>query len=142
MSRFVVDASVVIQLLITDQNSNEVEALFDRVSYGDKLIVPEFGLMECTNVLWKHVRFQGLSQADAEGLVQDLIALDVTITPTIGLMPRALEIGLKYQLAVYDSVYIALASKLQHPLITIDQRQAKAAQAEGVTLKPITDFSS
>lgn len=44
--------------------------------------------------------------------------------------------------AIYDSIYIALAEKLNYPLITVDQRQAKASQSEGVTLKDIADFTS
>jgi predicted nucleic acid-binding protein len=56
------------------------------------------------------------------------------------LLPRALEIGLNNQLAVYDSVHIALAEKLGLPLITVDAKQATAATASGVVLKPITDF--
>jgi len=48
---------------------------------------------------------------------------------------------LKHQLAIYDSIYIALAEKLNYPLITVDQKQAKASQAEGVTLKNIADFT-
>ena len=58
----------------------------------------------------------------------------------MGTVYRALEIGLKHELAVYDSVYIALAEQLGHPLITDDSRQATAASAEGITLKAITDF--
>lgn len=142
MTHYVIDASVVVQLLITDTYSAETENLFDSVEDGNKLVVPEFGLLECTNVLWKHVRFHNLPQADAERLVKDLIQLDIVVTPATGLMPRALEIGLKHQLAIYDSIYIALAEKLNYPLITVDQRQAKASQAEGITLKDITDFTA
>lgn len=141
MTHYVVDASVVVQLLITDTNSSETEVLFDSVDDGNKLIVPEFGLLECTNVLWKHVRFQNLQQTDAESLVEDLMQLDIVVTPATGLMSRALEVGLKHQLAIYDSIYIALAEKLSYPLITIDQKQSKAAQAEGITLKDIADFT-
>jgi len=140
MSQYIVDASVVVQLLITETHTVETKSLFASIEDGNKLIVPEFGLMECTNVLWKQVRFHGLAQSDAEKQIKILAALDVTVAPVIGLMPRALAIGLKHQLAVYDSVYIALAERLKHPLITIDQRQAAAATAEGITLKPITDF--
>jgi len=39
----------------------------------------------------------------------------------------------------YDSVYIVMGQTLNLPLITADQKQACAA-AEGVTVKPITDF--
>jgi len=141
MIHYVVDASVVVQLLITDTYSDETEVLFDSIEDGNKLIVPEFGVIECTNVLWKHVRFHNLKQADAEGLVQDLIKLDIVVTPVTGLMARALEIGLKHQLAIYDSIYITLAEKLNYPLITVDQKQAKASQTEGITLKNIADFT-
>ncbi len=87
------------------------------------------------------VRFHGLNQSNAEKQVSILIALDLVMTPAVGLMPRALEIGLKHQLAIYDSIYIALAEKLIYPLITVDQRQARATQAEGITLKVIADFT-
>ncbi len=56
------------------------------------------------------------------------------------LLVRALQIGLEHKLAIYDSVYIALAEKHNLPLITADARQAAAAQQVGVTLKPVTDF--
>lgn len=140
MSRFIVDASVVVQLLVTEPYTTETKTLFATIDDGNKLFVPEFGLLECTNVLWKHVRFQGLNQSDAEKQIAILIALDVVIVPVAGLMPRALEIGVKHQLAIYDSIYIALAEKLNYPLITVDQKQSKAAQAEGVILKDIADF--
>lgn len=78
----------------------------------------------------------------AKGLVQALLNLDILVTPATGLMHRALEIGLKHQLAIYDSIYIALAENLSYPLITVDQRQSKAAQGEGITLKDIEDFKS
>jgi predicted nucleic acid-binding protein len=55
-------------------------------------------------------------------------------------MPDALSIGLKYNLAVYDSLYLAMAKKLNLPFITVDVRQEAAAKAEGISLKSITDF--
>lgn len=134
MTNYVIDASVVAQLVITDVNSAEVEVLFRSVIDGNTLVIPEFGLTESTNVLWKHVRFHNLTRGDAESLVRDLITLDIVIAPTVALMPRALEIGLTHQIAIYDSIYIALAEKLNHPLITVDQKQAKVADAEGVIL--------
>ena len=143
MSDYIVDASVVIQHLIADTHTAHVDALFDTVGKTVTLYVPEFCLLECTNVLWKQVRFQGMSPSQAEQLVTDLmaLALRVRIVPVTGLLKPGLQIGLAHQLAVYDSVYIALAAKMNHPLITDDVRQANAAAAEGVTVKPLTDFN-
>jgi predicted nucleic acid-binding protein len=76
---------------------------------ADRLYVPEFCLLECTNVLWKQVRFHKLPVSEAERLTTDLVGLPLTIVPVTGMLPRALEIGLAHQLAIYDSMYIALA---------------------------------
>jgi predicted nucleic acid-binding protein len=61
--------------------------------------------------------------------------------PAKAALHTALRIGLTYQLAIYDSAYVALAKRSQFPLITLDQPQQRAAVAEGVTLKALTDFA-
>ena len=98
-------------------------------------------MLECINVLWKEVRFRGLPQPQAEQIVDELLALSFQIMPTVQLLPRALKIGLSCHLAVYDSLYIALALNLDCPLVTVDDRHRNGAIACGVVLKPITDFS-
>lgn len=141
MSHYIVDASIVVQLVVADRYTDEAKALFKGIEDGDTINVPEFCILECANVLWKQVRFRGVAQSEVDRLLDVLLALDIVVMTVHDLLPRALEIGLKHQLAVYDSVYIALAEKLEHPLITDDEKQANAAIAEGVRLKPITDFA-
>lgn len=140
LTNYLVDTSIVIQHLLSDIHTSNAQVLFD--SLGDAVMIhlPEFCFVESANVLWKRVRFHGLPEATATGLIENLLALPVTVTPTAGVLTRSLQIGLKHQLAVYDAMYIALAETLTMPLITDDQRQAKAAQAEGIVLKQITDF--
>ena len=140
MSNYIVDASVVVQYLITDTYTANARALFLGLTQNDKIHVPEFCLLECANVLWKQVRFNNVTLADAKTLLQDLQMLPIYIEPAPLLLQRALEIGIQHQLAVYDSAYIALAERLSYPFITVDIRQEQAARAVGVTLKPITDF--
>jgi predicted nucleic acid-binding protein len=72
--------------------------------------------------------------------VKDLRVLPLKRAPVKKLLDNALKIGLKHQLVVYDSVYIALGLQLNFPLITIDQPQERTAIAEQLTLKPIMDF--
>jgi len=140
MTQYIVDASVVVQRLIYDTHTTNAKALFRHVGTLHELYVPEFCLLECTNVLWKQVRFHGMSQSDAEILIDDLSNLPFMIIPATSLLKRGLQIGLLHQLAVYDSVYIALAEHLGYPLITTDARQEQAAKALGIPIKPITDF--
>lgn len=140
MSDYIVDASVVVQHLLNEAYTAHADSLFDKVGKTIRVYAPEFCLLGCTNVLWKQVRFQGMPQSQAEQLVTDLSALSIALIPVANLLKRGLEIGLAHQLAVYDSVYIALAEMMNYALITVDERQSKAAQAERITLKLLTDF--
>jgi|SRR5579859_3108695 len=140
MSSYVVDASVVIEYLVTGSRTPYARALFNQKIADDRLIVPEFCLLECTNVLWKHVRFQGMETKQAEKLLRHLLKLPLSRTPVKAVLNSALRIGLAHQLAIYDSAYVVLAMLFRCPLITIDQPQQRAAAAEGITLKSITDF--
>lgn len=134
MTDWIVDASVVIEYLITGSRTAEVSAFFDSIAAQDRLTVPEFCLLECTNVLWKQVRIQGMARSDAEELLRLLRAFPLRRVPVKALLDRALTIGLNHRLAVYDSAYIALASHYGYPLVTLDGEQARAAIAEGVGL--------
>lgn len=141
MSRYIVDTSIIVQALTVDKHTAHVKALFRGLTSADELIIPEFCLLECTNVLWKHVRFQGLSLSDAELLVEDLVDLPLTVQDVTELFKSGLQIGVKHQLAIYDSIYVAMAKHFNIPLITDDIKQGQVAVAEGVTLKAITDFN-
>jgi predicted nucleic acid-binding protein len=140
MVSYIVDASIIIQRLIRQPFTPNVQALFSSLTPADRLIAPEFCLIECTNVIWKQARFFGMTHPQAEQLVKDLRFLPLKRAPVKKLLDDALRIGLKHQLAVYDSVYIVLAQQVGFPLITVDQQQEQAALAEGVSIKAVTDF--
>ncbi len=140
MANYILDASVVIEYLITGPYTPHVQAFFNQITNADRLIVPEFCLLECTNVIWKQVRFSSMSRGEAEELLRVLRTLKLRRAPMKTLLDRALDIALNNTLAVYDSGYVALALHYGYPLISIDQPQIRAATAEGVVLIPITTY--
>jgi predicted nucleic acid-binding protein len=142
MAIYIVDASVVAEFLITGPYTPNAQAFFKGVLVGDQFTVPELCLNECTNVIWKAVRFRGMPPHQAIQTLQDLRALPLKRAATKAVLGTALAIGLKHDLAIYDSLYIALALKSSNAFVTIDGKQANAATAEGVVVKPITDFKS
>ena len=137
---YIVDASALIQAYVREPHTDNVLALMDMLPDDVELHVPEFCLLECTNILWRHVRLHGMSANTAQQAVEDLTGLPLLIHMVATYLPDALTIGLKHELAIYDSLYIALAQGLQLPLITADRKQTNAATALGVTLKPLADF--
>ena len=140
MPVYVIDASVVIEYLVTGPYTPNATALFTQATTTDSFVVPEFCLLECTNVLWKQVRFSGMPMDRAQVLLKDMRKLPLSRVPVKSLLNTALTIGLTHELAIYDSAYIALSKRSSHPFISIDQRQIQAAKAEGVTEIPITNF--
>lgn len=142
MPNAVIDASVIIEYVVTGPYTANVQAFFEQLADTDRLLIPEFCLLECTNVLWKQVRFNGMGRADAQNLTRVLTMLKLRRVPMKTLLARALDIALDQTLAIYDSAYIALAEYYSYPLLTLDSRQRQSAVAEGVAVFSITDFRS
>jgi predicted nucleic acid-binding protein len=59
----VIDASVGIELVVAEALSAQSHALFAHLAAdpADRFWVPDLFYIECTNILWKHVRAVGLS---------------------------------------------------------------------------------
>jgi predicted nucleic acid-binding protein len=83
-----------------------------------------------------------MPQSDAEGLIETLVAFPFKVVPVSSLLKRGLQIGLAHQLAIYDSIFIALAEQTGAALITADLKQEQAARHEGIVIKAITDFKT
>jgi len=126
-----------------DVDSVHVKALFNRILEPEPVVlhVPEFCVIECTNILWKRVRFSGMTVSTAQRTISNLITAPVIVHGAIDYLSRALEIGLNHQLAIYDAMFIVLAEMLNFPLITADAQQVRVARTIGIALKSIADFN-
>lgn len=133
MISFVVDASVAAKWMLPAKGEflrQEAFQLLD--AYGDGglgLIVPDIFWAECGNILWKAVRQQRLSRADAELAVATLLRRAMPTISSAELLPEAMAIALDYGRSVYDCLYVALAVQSQKQLITADERLANALAA-------------
>ncbi len=140
MADYVIDTSIVVQRFIREDYTEQTRRLFNRLTAPDNFHLPEICLVECVNVFLTHARFHGLPRTEAVFFVQQLLSYPFTIVSADEFLVRALQIGLEQKLAIYDSIYVALAEKYNYPLITVDARQEVAARTIGITIKPITDF--
>lgn len=123
----VVDASVGIKLFITEEFSDNAVLLFAQLTDTPtgQISVPDLFFVECANILWKHVRRFGYPVSKAYADINLLNALTLTNYPTLTLTSDALRIAVAEGISAYDACYIALADRLDVPLITADERLAR-----------------
>jgi predicted nucleic acid-binding protein len=112
----IVDASVAIKWVVREDQSHLAADLIEMDPIAPDLLRAEFA-----NVLATKVRLGEISAEQALAAQADSEAA-LTIVPSMGLAPRALEIALELSHPAYDCFYLALAETLDGTLITADTR--------------------
>ena len=133
MSLFAVDASLAAKWLLPAVQEPLVEQanqlLAQETEGSADFIVPDLFWPEIGNVLWKAVRRERITPAQAEESLTTALSWAFDTIPSRDLLKQALEIGLKHQRSFYDSVYLALAVSQKIEFITADERLANAVAA-------------
>ena len=120
----VVDASVGLKWFFEEENSDKAESLLNlHVNHGIILVVPELFFYEASNAL----RFGYKQEQEINKAVEDMELLQLHVEPySLDIIKIAVKIALKYDLTIYDAVYVALAEKLNAKLITADEKIIKS----------------
>jgi predicted nucleic acid-binding protein len=118
----VVDASIVASALGDD--GPDGERVRSRL-VGERLFAPELIDLEVASVWRRAARSGRLDDRRARQALADLAALPLARAPHRPLLPRIWE--LRDNLTPYDAAYVALAESLEAPLLTADQRMARAS---------------
>jgi predicted nucleic acid-binding protein len=112
MSVVVVDASVVIKWFIAENGTNAALRLFDS---GQQFVAPDLLFAEVANTIWKKTLRGELTAMDSHHLAADLERIAVETIPCRELVTDAHALALITSRSVYDSMYVALAIRLEPP---------------------------
>jgi predicted nucleic acid-binding protein len=115
--RFVIDASVAIKWVIDEPGTNQAILLRRK-----RLFAPELLIAECATILWKKVRRQELSEAEAILAARLLQRADIGLEPMHPLLEAATRLALVLDHPAYDCIYLALAETLSCAMVTADER--------------------
>lgn len=118
----VVDATALANALADDGSDGGVARA--RLTAGDDLVAPDLVDVETVAVLRKRWMAGDLSKNRFSAAIDDLEDLGLVRYPALPLMRRAFE--LRDNVTAYDAVYVALAERLDCPLVTADRRLAAA----------------
>ncbi|MFL5900508.1 MAG: type II toxin-antitoxin system VapC family toxin [Solirubrobacterales bacterium] len=132
----VVDASVVVTVLIRGECADWAEEQLSAAGTGRSLWAPHLIDAEVGHALRRRVAARKLRDNHASAALSKLARLPLRRIAHTDLLDRAWD--LRHNLSFYDGLYVALAERLQTPLLTLDGRLAKAAGAS-TQIEVLTD---
>lgn len=117
----VLDASVTIAWLFTEEQTREVVAVLDRV-VTEGAIVPSLRRLEVANVLRTAIRRGRCEQGYADRSIARLMRLPIVVDPDTDRHAWGAIRTISHDtgLTMYDAAYLELALRLGHPLATRD----------------------
>lgn len=119
----VVDASVVAAALFGEEHADKARNFLT----GDfEFHAPDFIAIEIANVIWKRQSRGEIDATESLELLRDVEQLPLIKTPAVDLAQSALELAMRLNRTVYDSLYLALAVRQKAVLVTVDRKLVNA----------------
>jgi predicted nucleic acid-binding protein len=123
VSRFVVDASVVLTWCFPDENSALAQRVAQMFKNGDSAIAPSFWPHEVLNALIVGEKRKRISRDLIRIFLNDLQTLPIVLQelPADAVFDRIHTLRREHSLTTYDAAYLDLAKTNGLPLATLDQ---------------------
>lgn len=136
MSSWVLDGSLAMCLVLSDEPSEAAERFVGGLREGDRLWVPALWWYEISNALTVAERRNRISEAESLRAVDLYRSLPVETDFSLG--PDALwryrTLAREHGLSAYDAAYLELAVRRGLALATLDGSLIKAARKVGVVI--------
>ena len=136
MSRFVLDASIVLTWCFPDENAALAQHVADRFKQGDTALAPSFWPHEVLNALLAGEKLKRISGALVQSFLNDLAVLPVALAqfPAGVVFDRIQSLSRKHDLTAYDAAYLDLALESGLPLATLDDDLIRSCKKAGAGL--------
>ena len=132
----VADACVAAKWVLAEADSAvATRALVDATAGGGTVLVLDHAETEVANVLRTRVRRRKMTVAEAESAYADFRSLPYR--PLLGrpFLPAAFALALKYDIAVYDALFVAAVQHLGCDGVTADEPLVRAVAADFPRIK-------
>ena len=138
--RLVVDASVAVKWFAEEEDSERASLL---ANGAEEIHCPRLLASEVGSALWRKVLQGQLELGDARTGMESLARMPINWHADEALGADCLQLAFARDRTVYDSLYLALATRLNAWLVTADLRFANALAAadEGSTVLRLRDYA-
>jgi len=133
----VVDASLVIAWLVTDELPAENTGIYDTLP-DQLLLVPSHWTIEVSNALRSRRKSGRLTIGDFHAILErlDLLSIGIQPPPELDEIGPLAEFALTHTLTTYDAAYVQLALQHSVPLATLDREMRNSAAKLNIALLP------
>ncbi len=124
-SRYVLDGSAAVGLLLGEPSTGDVESVLEQAVKGRAtLYVPALFPFEVGNALLMAERRKRIDAGSAHGLLSALLKLPLTVEPPPDALTcdQILQRCRKHALTFYDASYAELAERRKATLLTLDAK--------------------
>lgn len=141
MSDTIVDSSVVAKWILPEPDSLDAQRLITEVAgNGERLIVVDLVFPEVANAIWKRHRQRLITLEEARAFLAELTRIPVVVEPASRLLRQAFEIAAKFDRAVYDALFVALAQDFGLDGITADEPLVNALGGNFPQIRLLRDW--
>jgi predicted nucleic acid-binding protein len=136
VTRFVVDASIVLNWCFPDESSELASKVALMFKHGASAIAPAFWPHEVLNALLVGEKRKRISLPLIETFLEDLATLPVglELLPADDVFGQILGISRAHGLTAYDAAYLQLAGVHGLPVATLDEDLIEACNRTGIAL--------
>lgn len=130
VKKIVVDSSLVVKWYVPQPYSSKAREILNAYQDGNLLLLaPDLIYAEVGNIIWKLQRFQGLSETDAQAILNAFQLVTFVLTPAASLLNDAYCLAVSHQRTVYDALYVALSLRQQCQFVTADEKLVNAVSS-------------
>ena len=132
---FVLDSSVKLSWSFEDRSTPATLALLDRVTEKGA-IVPPLWRLEVFNGFQSALLRKKIDRSYRDASLADLSLLPITVDTETALYLKDRTLGLadRFDLTIYDAVFLELAERRELPIASLDQKLRSAADGIGIEL--------
>jgi predicted nucleic acid-binding protein len=136
VSRFVLDASVVLTWCFPDENAAMAQHVAGMFKRGGTAVAPAFWPHEVLNALLAGEKRKRISKELVRSFLDDLATLPIVLEqfPSRVVFDRIQRLSREYGLTAYDAAYLDLALDSVLPLATLDEDLVRACKKARVRL--------
>jgi len=104
----------------------------------DGAVTLDLSIKEVANALWKKTLRQEAKAQEVEEILRDLIKSNVIkIHRQEDYLISAFKTAIRHRITIYDALFIELAKNVNVELVTSDDKQAEAAEKEGIKVMKV-----